>query len=108
MKVLLRCIFKAQFINSANASLFTAVEDMTEMRSNTVCAEEPADVEMSNERRDNSNIIEFADNDKKNDAEFLQGSLTAAEAVQANTDGRRGLEVTKTNLGNFIDKHILC
>ena len=76
------------------------------MRSNKVCAEEPADVEESNERRDNNNIIEFADNDKKNDAEFLQGSLTAAEAVQANTDGRRGLEVTKTNLGNFIDKHI--
>ena len=87
---------------------------MPEMRSNKVCAEEPAegasppDVEESNERRDNNNIIEFADNDKKNDAEFLQGSLTAAEAVQANTDGRRGLEVTKTNLGNFIDKHISC
>ena len=85
--------------------LLTAVKDMPEMRSNKVCAEEPADVE---ERRDNNNIIEFADNDKKNDAEFLQGSLTAAEAVQANTDGRRGLEVTKSNLGNFIVKHISC
>ena len=72
---------------------------MPEMRSNKVCAEEPADVEESNERRDNNN-------NKNNDAEFLKGSLTAAEAVQANTDGRRGLEVTKSNLGNFIDKHI--
>ena len=84
------------------------------MRSNEICDKQTAEmpglpvVHESNERRDNNNIIEFADNDKKNDAEFLKGSLTAAEAVQANTDGRRGLEVTKTNLGNFIDKHILC
>ena len=43
----------------------------------------------------NDNVFEFADNDKKRD--FLEASLAAAEAVQADTDERRGLAVTKSN-----------
>ena len=39
-------------------------------------------VHEGNERRDNNNIMEFADNDKYNDA----GLLTADEAVQGDTD----------------------
>ena len=59
------------------------------MRSNEICDEQTAEmpglpvVQESNERRDNDNIImEFADNDKYNDA----GLLTADEAVQGDTD----------------------
>ena len=42
-----------------------------------------------------NDVFEFADNDKKRD--FLEASLAAAEAVQADTDERRGLAVTKSN-----------
>ena len=58
------------------------------MRSNEICDEQTAEmpglpvVHESNERRDNDNIMEFADNDKNNDA----GLLTADEAVQGDTD----------------------
>ena len=41
------------------------------------------------------NVFEFADSVKKGD--FLEASLAAAEAVQADTDERRGLAVTKSN-----------
>ena len=41
------------------------------------------------------NVFEFADSDNKRD--FLEASLAAAEAVQADTDERRGLAVTKSN-----------
>ena len=61
---------------------------MPDMRSNEICDEETEEmpglpvVHESNERRDNDNIMEFADNDKYNNA----GSLTADKAVQGNTD----------------------
>ena len=42
-----------------------------------------------------NDVFEFADNDKKRD--FHEASLAAAEAVQADTDERRGLAVTKSN-----------
>ena len=58
------------------------------MRSNEICDEQTAEmpglpvVHESNERRDNDNIMEFADNDKYNDA----GLLTADKAVQGDTE----------------------
>ena len=54
----------------------------------------PIVVGSNDERQDN--VFEFADNDKKRD--FHEASLAAAEAVQADTDERRGLAVTKPNL----------
>ena len=77
------------------------VRDMPDMRSNKVWDEETAEraglpvVAESSEKQDN--VFELNDNDKKNGADFLEGSLAAAEAVQDETDERRGAAVTKSN-----------
>ena len=76
------------------------MKDILDMRSNKVWNEVTVEraglpvVVRSNDERQ-GNIFEFADNDKKRD--FLGASLAAAEAVQADTDERRGLAVTKSN-----------
>ena len=76
------------------------MKDILDMRSNKVWNEVtveraglPVVVRSNDERQDN--VFEFADSDKKRD--FLGASLAAAEAVQADTDERRGLAVTKSN-----------
>ena len=71
------------------------VRDMPDMRSNKVWDEETAERAGLPVVVGSNDVFEFADNDKKRD--FHGASLAAAEAVQADTDERRGLAVTKSN-----------
>ena len=71
------------------------MKDILDMRSNKVWNEVTVERAGLPVVVGSSDVFEFADNDKKRD--FLEASLAAAEAVQADTDERRGLAVTKSN-----------
>ena len=71
------------------------MKDILDMRSNKVWNEVTVERAGLPVVVGSSDVFEFADNDKKRD--FHEASLAAAEAVQADTDERRGLAVTKSN-----------
>ena len=71
------------------------MKDILDMRSNKVWNEVTVERAGLPVVVGSNDVFEFADNDKKRD--FLGASLAAAEAVQADTDERRGLAVTKSN-----------
>ena len=71
------------------------MKDILDMRSNKVWNEVTVERAGLPVVVGSNDVFEFADNDKKRD--FLETSLAAAEAVQADTDERRGLAVTKSN-----------
>ena len=71
------------------------MKDILDMRSNKVWNEVTVERAGLPVVVGSNDVFEFADNDKKRD--FHEASLAAAEAVQADTDERRGLAVTKSN-----------